>query len=81
MRKNTIGKPVDTVCGHVKGKSVSGGDTQDKPPLYLVKEDEAYVVDGPDSAAASVWRNICDQLRLGEKTFQPSRNQGFVATQ
>ena len=60
MRKNTFGKPVDTVCGHVKGKIASGGDTGDRPFLYLVKEDEAYVVDGPDLAAASVYRNICD---------------------
>ncbi len=59
-RKNTFGKPVDTICGHVKGKIASGGDTGDRPFLYLVKEDEAYVVDGPDSAAASVYRNICD---------------------
>jgi hypothetical protein len=60
MRKNTFGKPVDTICGHVKGKIASGGDTGDRPFLYLVKEDEAYVVDGPNSAAASVYRNICD---------------------
>ena len=60
MRKNTFGKPVDTVCGRVKGKIASGGDTGDRPFLYLVKEDEAYVVDGPDSATASVYRNICD---------------------
>jgi hypothetical protein len=60
MRKNTFGKPVDTICGHVKGKIASGGDAGDRPFLYLVKEDEAYVVDGPDSAAASVYRNICD---------------------
>jgi hypothetical protein len=60
MRKNTFGKPVDTICGHVKGKNASGGDTGERPFLYLVKEDEAYVVDGSDSAAASVYRNICD---------------------
>jgi hypothetical protein len=60
MRKNTFGKPVDTICGHVKGMLVSGGDTGDRPFLYLVKEDEAYVVGGSDSAAASVYRNICD---------------------
>ena len=60
MRKNTLGKPVDTICGHVKGIIVSGGDTGDRPFLYLVKEDEAYVVGGSDSSAASVYRNICD---------------------
>lgn len=60
IRKNTFGKPVDTICGHVKGKKVSGEDTKDRPFLYLVKEDDAYVVDGPEgSAAASAYRNIC----------------------
>jgi len=60
IRKNTFGKPVDTICGHVKGKKVSGEDTEDRPFLYLVQEDDAYVVNGPaGSAAASAYRNIC----------------------
>ncbi len=60
IRKNTFGKPVDTICGHVKGKKASGEDTEDRPFLYLVKEDDAYVVNGPPgSAAASAYRNIC----------------------
>ena len=60
IRKNTFGKAVDTICGHVKGKKVSGEDTEDRPFLYLVKEDDAYVVNGPPgSAAASAYRNIC----------------------
>jgi hypothetical protein len=60
IRKNTFGKPVDTICGRVKGKKVSGEDTEDRPFLYLVTEDEAYVVNGPaNSAAASAYRNIC----------------------
>jgi hypothetical protein len=59
-RKNTLGQPVDTICGHVKGKKTSGEDTGERPFLYLVKEDEAYVVDGnADSAAAIAYRNIC----------------------
>ena len=59
-RKNTLGQPVDTICGRVKGKKASGEDTGDRPFLYLVKEDDAYVVDGPPgSVAASVYRNIC----------------------
>jgi hypothetical protein len=59
-RKNTLGKSVDTICGRVKGKNASGEDTGTKPFLYLVTEDEAYVVDGPaNSAAASAYRNIC----------------------
>jgi hypothetical protein len=61
MRKNVLGEPVDSICGHVKGKKTSGEATGDKPFLYLVKDDDAYVVDGPaGSAAASAYRNICN---------------------
>jgi hypothetical protein len=60
MRKNTLGKRIDTICGHVKGKDASGSDTGDRPFLYLVKEDDAYVVGGrTDWAAAIAHRNIC----------------------
>ena len=60
IRKNTLGQSVDTICGRVKGKKSSGEDTGDRPFLYLVKDDDAYVVDGPaGSAAASAYRNIC----------------------
>jgi hypothetical protein len=60
VRMNMIGKPVDTICGHVRGKNAAGGDAGDRPFLYLVKDDDAYVVDGkPDSAAAIAYRNIC----------------------
>lgn len=60
MRKNTFGKSVDTICGRVKGKKPSGEDAADWPFLYLVTEDEAYVVNGAsNSAAASAYRNIC----------------------
>ncbi|MCA1452006.1 hypothetical protein I6F35_02100 [Bradyrhizobium sp. BRP22] len=61
IRKNTLGRPVDTICGHVRGKKASGEDTGERPFLYLVKEDDVYVVDGkPDSAAAIAYRNICN---------------------
>ena len=61
MRKNTLGQSVDTICGHVKGKKASGEDIGDRPFLYLVKDDEAYVVDGsPTSAASIAYRNICN---------------------
>ena len=47
--------------GHVRGRNVSGGNTGERPFLYLVKEDDAYVVDGkPDSPAAIAYRNICN---------------------
>ena len=61
IRQNTFGQSVDTICGSVKGKKESGEETGDRPFLYLVKEDEAYVVDGPPaSAAATAYRNICN---------------------
>jgi hypothetical protein len=62
IRLNMIGRPVDTICGHVRGKNASGGDLGDRPFLYLVKDDDAYVVDGKtDSAAAIAYRNICSK--------------------
>uniref|UniRef100_A0A973VWZ9 Uncharacterized protein n=1 Tax=Bradyrhizobium septentrionale TaxID=1404411 RepID=A0A973VWZ9_9BRAD len=61
MRKNTLGRHVDTICGRVKGRSASGSENGDRPFLYLVKEDEAYVVDGKSGSAASIaYRNICN---------------------
>jgi len=61
VRKNTLGQSVDTICGRVKGKKASGEDTGDRPFLYLVKDDDAYVVDGSaGSAAATAYRNICN---------------------
>jgi len=60
IRKNTLGKPMDTICGHVRGKDASGSDTGERPFLYLVKEDDAYVVAGKDLAAAIAYRNICN---------------------
>jgi hypothetical protein len=61
MRTNTLGKSVDTICGTVKSKKASGDGTADRPFLYLVKDDEAYVVDGPPtSIAATAYRNICN---------------------
>ncbi|WP_245329044.1 hypothetical protein [Bradyrhizobium centrolobii] len=61
MRKNMLGRPVDTICGRVKGRIASGGETGERPFLYLVKEDEAYVVDGKTwSAASTAYRNICN---------------------
>ncbi len=60
VRKNVLGQSVDTICGRVKGKKASGEDTGDRPFLYLVKDDEAYVVADPaGSAAATAYRNLC----------------------
>ena len=61
MRTNILGKSVDTICGYVKGKKASDESTGDRPFLYLVKDDEAYVVNGPPtSMAAAAYRNICN---------------------
>ena len=61
IRKNMIGRSVDTICGHVRGKNASGGDVENRPFLYLVNDDDAYVVDGKkNSAAAIAYRNICN---------------------
>lgn len=61
MRKNLLGESVDSICGRVKGKKASGEDIGDRPFLYLVRDDDAYVVDGSaNSAAATAYRNICN---------------------
>ena len=60
MRKNSFGEPFDIICGHVKGKMKSGEAIGERPFLYLVKEDEAFVVGGnPASMAAIVYRWWC----------------------
>jgi hypothetical protein len=61
IRTNPLGKSVDIICGYVKGKNASGESTGDWPFLYLVKDDEAYVANGPPtSIAATAYRNICN---------------------
>jgi hypothetical protein len=60
IRKNTFGQPIDTICGHVKGKKPSGEEIGARQFLYLVKENEAYVVNGSqESVPATAYRNIC----------------------
>jgi hypothetical protein len=58
-RKDALGKSIDTICGYVRGKNASGGDTGDKPFLYLVQEDEAYI-GGFMATTAFRYRNICN---------------------
>jgi hypothetical protein len=61
MRTNMLGKSVDTVCGHVKARKASGEGMEDRTFLYLVKDDEAYVADGPAlSTEATAYRNVCN---------------------
>ena len=55
--KNTT---YEVICGHVKGEKKSGEAIGESPFLYLVKENEAYIVDrGPNSMAAIVYRAQC----------------------
>ena len=55
-----IGQSFEIICGHVKSKKNSGEATGERPFLYLVKEDEAFIVGGnPDFMAAIVYRAQC----------------------
>ena len=74
MRKNTTGQPFDIICGHVKGKKTSGEATGERPFLYLVKEDEAFIVAGnPNSVAAIAYRAHCTSpdLQKSSPTTEP----------
>ncbi|MGA7663760.1 MAG: hypothetical protein WA756_18695 [Pseudolabrys sp.] len=60
MRENTFGQPFEVICGHVKGKKKSGEATGERPFLYLVKQEEAFIVaSNPDSMAAIAYRAHC----------------------
>ena len=57
---NKIGQSFEIICGHVKGKKKSGEAVGESPFLYLVKEDEAYIVGrNPNSMAAIMYRAHC----------------------
>jgi hypothetical protein len=59
MRNGMSGQPVDSICGRVKEKK-AGESVSDRPFLYLVKEDKAYIDDGhPESVAATWYRGVC----------------------
>ena len=55
-RKDAFGNSIDTICGHVRGKLA--GDTGDRPFLYVVQKDKAYI--GAYNIATSEYRNICN---------------------
>ena len=57
--KNAAGKSVDTICGYVRGKTASGADTGERPFLYLVQENQAYI--GGYDMATSPYHNLCRQ--------------------
>ena len=55
-----IGQSFEIICGHVKGKKNSGEATGERPFLYLVKEDEVFIVGGNrDLMAAIAYRAHC----------------------
>jgi hypothetical protein len=59
-REHILGQSVEVVCGHIKGKKKSGEATGERAFLYLVEEDEAFIVGGnPDSMAAIAYRANC----------------------
>ncbi|MGQ0684954.1 hypothetical protein [Bradyrhizobium sp.] len=61
MRKNLLGQSLDTICGHVKSKKASGEDIGDRPFVYLVKDDVAFIADdSATSAASTAYRNTCN---------------------
>ena len=71
IRKDTFGQPIDTICGHVKGKKVSGEETGERPFLYVVKENKVFVDDGnPDSVAATAYHAICTSPELRRQDFR-----------
>jgi hypothetical protein len=57
--KNASGKSIHTICGYVRGKTASGADTGERPFLYLVQENEAYI--GGYNMATSPYHNLCRQ--------------------
>jgi hypothetical protein len=60
--KKMLDEPVDTICGYVKGKNASSGDTEEMPFLYIIRDDrdgEAYLVDGRSYVAKTVHGVLC----------------------
>ena len=75
IRKNTSGQSFDIICGHVKGKKKSGEATSERPFLYLVKENEAFIVaSNTDSVAAIAYRAHCTSPDLHGKS-SPTKNR------
>ena len=53
---DALGNSFDAICGHVRGKLA--GDTGDRPFLYVVQKDRAYI--GAYNIATTAYRNICN---------------------
>jgi len=60
IRNGMAGQTVDSICGRVKEKKALGETISDRPFVYLVKEDKAYIDDGyPESVPATWYRGVC----------------------
>lgn len=57
--KNASGQSIDTICGYVRGKTASGAETGERPFLYLVQKNEAYI--GGYNMATSPYHDLCRQ--------------------
>jgi len=57
---NLLGERVEAICGHVRGKHASRTDTAEMPFVFIIANDEAYIVDGISTTAATAHRNICN---------------------
>ena len=76
MRRNTFGQSFDIICGHVKGKKTSGDATGARAFLYLVKEDEAFIVgSNPNSVAAIAYRAHCTGPDLHGQNIRQQQNR------
>ena len=56
VREDAHGNSIDTICGRVRGKLA--GDTGDRPFVYVVQKDEAYI--GAYVLATTEYRKICN---------------------
>jgi hypothetical protein len=55
-REDARGNSIDAICGRVRGKLA--GDTGDRPFVYVVQKDEAYI--GAYVLATTEYRKICN---------------------
>ena len=60
VKKDTLGQSIDTVCGRLKQKSALGEDLGEISFIYLVQDDDAYLIDSHNTTAAAAYRNICN---------------------
>src|SRR5215475_14312592 len=73
-REDAFGNSIDTICGRVRGKLA--GDTGDRPFLYVVQKDEAYI--GAYALATAEYRSYL-QLRTEYRPWGLSRQRAACA--